>query len=187
MNILISGMTCSGKTYLSKTLESEFNSSVIHEDDYYKDLMFIPKSKGYFLMDSPNAFNTEEFIRDVCTLLREGSVLTPTYDVSINRRVSKNTVVRKSGINVFEGLHTISLLPDLEDSLKVFIDTDIEECLKRRIKRDSAIPEEKIRQYFKEVILPLYRLYIEKQRNQADVIIKGRDDELCLLKKLGAL
>ena len=106
MNIIISGITCSGKT----TLSNSINGTIMHEDDYMKDRNQIPRRKSYLLMDLPSAYHLDEFACDANTLLTTGKANYPNYDVSNNRRINKNGVIQKSEINVFEGLHTIDTL-----------------------------------------------------------------------------
>ena len=186
MNIIISGMTCSGKTTLSNEISSIFyRSSIIHEDDYFKDKDKLPHNKNYYLLDSPNAFNTIEFINDINIFLNTGKVFIPKYDVINNKRLSKDTLINKSDINIFEGLHTISLLNNI-DGIKIFLDIELSICLERRIKRDSVYgyKEEWIKEYFNKVIIPLYKLYIEPQKEYADYVIKDGEDKKCLLKAL---
>ena len=183
MNIIISGITCSGKT----TLSNSINGTIMHEDDYMKDRNQIPRRKSYLLMDLPSAYHLDEFVCDANTLLTTGKANYPNYDVSNNRRINKNGVIQKSEINVFEGLHTIDTLKDLRDSIKVFIDTDLSTCLERRIKRDSelyGISEEEVIKYFNEIILNIYKTHIEKQKYMSDIILDGGEDVKCLLKKL---
>lgn len=187
MNIIISGLTCSGKTTLSNLIKVTLNDvSIMPQDYYYKNLLDIPKSKGRYLMDSPNAFFMDEYRSDAITLLKTGKVLIPNYDVSINKRISKDLYLKKEEINIFEGLHTISFLNDLDDSLKIFIDTLKDECLERRIIRDKkyGVPSSVVRDYFEEVVYPLYKLYIEREKEEADIVIRSEEEEMCLLKKL---
>ena len=66
------------------------------------------------------------------------------------------------------------------------MDIPFEECLLRRIKRDTnyGINEKEIRRYFYEIMVPMYKSYIEIQKEYADLIIKGDEDKQCLFKKL---
>lgn len=182
MNIVISGMSCSGKS----TFADEFKNFLHFEEDwYFKDKKDIPCVRSGYLFDSINAFNVSELKSDVDKLLRDGSVLVPNYDVVNNRRIDKNSVVYKEDINVFEGLHMISILKDLGDTVSVFLDTDLDLCLKRRIERDKkyGISEDVIVSYFRDVMIPMYECYILPQKKYSDYVIKGDEDKLCLLKK----
>lgn len=179
VNVIIAGITCSGKTTLSKTIRDDFVSqysvSIVAQDDYFKNLPDIPRTKVGYLLDSLEAFHTEEFVQDVELLLQNGVVIMPRYDITTNTRISKNKIVRAGTINILEGLHTIQLLGKVENSIKVFIDTDINTCLERRIARDTSkygVPEKTIRQYWEACIKPMCEKFIFMQRNVADIILK---------------
>lgn len=179
VNVIIAGTTCAGKTTLAKEIcnhyWSKYPTAIIQQDDYFKNLPDIPRSLDGYLTDSIEAFHTAEFKSDVELLQRIGFVFMPYYDISTNTRISKTQKVAIGDINVFEGLHTIQLLKNLDKSIKVYIDTDIETCLKRRIERDTSkygIPEKRIREYWEDCVLPMCEKYIYPQKEMADIIIK---------------
>ncbi len=184
VNVIISGSTCSGKTTLSSRILSHFADkylvTTVCQDSYFKNLPDIPRLNGRCLTDSIDAFHVSEFKSDVQLLLTNGICFMPIYDISKNTRVCKDMVVRAGKINIFEGLHTISLLPNIGNSIKIFVDTDIDTCLKRRIERDSQrfnVPKEKIRLHWKECIVPMYERYIIPQKQLAVVVINGDGGE----------
>ncbi len=183
-NIAIAGITCSGKTTLANSIRKYFSDkyavTIVSQDDYFKNLPDIPRTREGYLTDSVNAFWTSEFQHDVQQLLQNGVVVMPRYDVATNTRISKNKIVRVGKINVFEGLHTIHLLKELDDHISVFVDTEIETCLERRIARDTTsfgVPEVRIRQYWDDCIKPMCERFIFPQKSYADIIIstKGGD------------
>ena len=137
-------------------------------------------------MDLPSSFHLDEFKKDVKTLIEEKETYTPVYDIKTNKRINKTRLVKSSEIIIFEGLHTISTLKDLRNTLKVFIDIDKELALTRRIERDKkyGISEEEIKRYFNEVIMSIYKSHIASQKKEADIILNGGDDIKCLSKKL---
>lgn len=188
MNILISGMTCSGKTTLAHdiNLTSREHALSISQDYYFKDKDKLPRNeKNYFLFDSPTAFNTEEFKSDVSKLFKTGFINYPKYDVSKNKRTGYSVSIPCQEINIFEGLHTIDLLDDVVDEpLKIYMDTNVDECLRRRIKRDIkyGMSEKEIEVYFYEVMLDQYEEYIKPQINNADIIVRNNDDKAKVLK-----
>lgn len=178
VNVIIAGTTCSGKTTLTEMIWNYFRNkypiTIVEQDNYFKNLSDIPRVREGYLTDSIEAFYTEEFKYDIAILQRYGTVKMPIYDISTNTRISKKRVII-GDINIFEGLHTIHLLDELENSLKIYIDTDIDTCLERRIARDTSkygIPEERIREYWKECIIPMCERYIFPQKEMADIIIK---------------
>lgn len=178
VNIAIAGLTCSGKTTLAneleKTFSNEFSVTIIKQDDYFKDLCDFRKDKYGYVTDTPNAFHIDEFRQDVKKLLSAFKATVPRYDISNNKRISKDVQKCIGQINIFEGLHTIQLLNDIEGILKVFLNTKIETCLKRRIERDTClynIPKEIIEKKFNLSMLPIFNTYIKPQQGQADIII----------------
>lgn len=184
INIIIAGYTCSGKTTEASKIKEIFGSLVssIPQDNYFKDLNEIPRSKNGYLMDSFNAFLTNEYEQDVETLLSRGQVYIPQYDIESNKRLNKDILVKKGKINIFEGLHTITLLKNLNNKLTIFMNTPIDICLERRIKRDTknyGIKEEIIKRYFESCILPISKSYIIPQKELADLVIDERGKVLC--------
>lgn len=177
-NILISGMSCSGKTSLSNEINKyfckDYTISIISQDSYFKNIEDIPTWKNGYLTDSFDAFHINEFKNDINTLLEKGIVYIPNYDVSINKRLSKSNLITLGNINIFEGLHTISILNNLNNCVKIYIDTDNDICLDRRIQRDTTkynIPEKIIENNWKNNIIPMYKKYIYPQKEKADIII----------------
>lgn len=178
VNVVIAGITCSGKTTLANNLkrvfEKEYTVTIISQDDYFKNLPEIPRVQDGYLTDSVEAFHTLEFQQDVQFLLQNGVVIMPRYDVASNTRLSKNKVVRTGQINILEGLHTISIFSKLPNSIKIYLDTNPDVCLNRRIVRDTskyAIPEGRIREYWEKCILPMCEQFIYKQKQIADIIL----------------
>ena len=114
-----------------------------------KDRVNIPNNGKYYLMDLPSAYNIDEYVNDINNLLTLGYTYYPQYDFSRNARLNKNETKTRSNINVFEGLHVISALKDLSESIKVFLDTDIETCLERRIKYKCSFFYSKKSKYHK--------------------------------------
>lgn len=184
VNIIISGVSCSGKSILAKKLQKHFGEqyqvTVVQQDEYFKNLSDIPRIPKGYLTDSIEAFHSEEFKNDVQKLLDEKVAIMPKYNIATNTRISKNKIVRKGKINIFEGLHTINLLKDLEDSIKIFVDTDINTCIKRRIDRDTTnfnIPKEIIIRHWNNCIQPMNEKYILPQKELANIILNSRGDE----------
>ena len=179
VNIIIAGPTCSGKTTLAKKIKKAFPKrkvAIISQDSYFKDLSEIPhKPRSGYLTDSIYAFDDRRFRSDAFELINKGKVLIPKYDVSNNKRVSeKGKSIVKGDINIFEGLHAITILEHFPNSINVYLSTSLETCLQRRIKRDTEnyqIPVYRIREYFQECVIPMYELYIKRQKNKADYIL----------------
>lgn len=188
VNIILAGITCSGKTTLAnqlrRFLEKEYTVTIVSQDDYFKNLPAIPRTRGGYLTDSIEAFHTLEFQQDVQLLFQNKVVMMPRYAMASNTRISKNKIVRLGQVNIFEGLHTISLLRGLENSIKLYVDTNPNLCLKRRIARDTSkygIPEARIREYWRECIQPMCKQFIFPQKQEADILLTTEENEVTTL------
>jgi uridine kinase len=184
VNVLLSGTTCSGKTTLANSLKKSFQDryqvTIVAQDDYFKNPPDVPKTKEGYLADSIEAFLTDEFKQDVQKLLTDGVAIMPRYDITTNTRISKNKIVRAGNINIFEGLHTIYLLGDLDNCIKVFLDTDIDVCVQRRIARDTSnfgVPEARILKYWNDCVKPMCEQFVFPQKKYADIIINQKGGE----------
>lgn len=179
-SIVIAGCSCSGKTTLAKEITESFGGdkvvTTLHEDDFYKDLKDIPRSKEGVLADHINAFCCKEYINSAKELISMGKVRVPIYDLSVNARTIDLVVAMKGMINVFEGLHAITLLRNEIECLTVFINPGDQECLERRIKRDIKqwnIEREDVVSYWNRCIKPVTEECIMTQAAYADIVVKG--------------
>lgn len=180
--IIIAGMSCSGKTTLAQKIKEhykeKYETTIIHQDDWYKNLDDVPKSKDGYLMDSINAFDRKGF-RDSCEdLLKNGKAEVPMYNMERNVRMADTVEAERGDINIFEGLHAITLLSTLNDGrlLMIYTDTPPSACLERRIERDAlrycGSTPEKIKKIWKTCILPMSDCYVWSQRQFADIVVK---------------
>ena len=184
-NIVIAGISCSGKTTLANAIKAHYSSkehklstTIFHQDSYYKNLSDITRSPRGYLMDSINAFYGNEFYKDVVHLLQFGMVATPVYDISRNMRSPEPLYKWNADILVYEGLHTITLLKKLPGFTTVFLDTDSDICLARRTMRDLSIrgvTKKRIEEYWKDCVMPMSMAYIYPQREEADIVLKNGD------------
>ena len=184
VNIVIAGITCSGKTTLANQLRDYFSNkysvTIISQDDYFKNLADIPRIYEGYLGDSIDAFHVEEFKYDVEILLKKGVAIMPKYEIETNTRISKNKIVRRSTINIIEGLHTIHILNGLNNCITIYLDTDIGTCLRRRIKRDFnrfEIPRSSTIRYWSDCILPISERCILPQKELANIVINNEGGE----------
>lgn len=192
-NVVISGMTCSGKTTLANHIKDVFSGkytvSILSQDDYFKNLEAIPKSNVGYHMDSTEAFYAEDFVHDSIIFFSGGSVIAPIYDIVNNKRVvGRGKVIYGANVNIVEGLHAIGLLHDkwtMNGGKKhfenVFLEVDPKVCLRRRIERDTQkynVPEWIIQQAWNECIIPLSEKYILPQKKYADTIISSKGGDI---------
>lgn len=140
MVIGIAGGTGSGKTTVTEKLQEYFGAdvSVLHHDSYYKRHDELPFEKRKLLnYDHPDSFDTSLLIEDLRSLKAGHTVHCPVYDYSIHNRTDRTEEVRPTKVIIVEGI-LIFADAELADEMdiKIFVDTDADERILRRIVRD---------------------------------------------------
>lgn len=178
MTIGIAGGTGSGKTTITRRLLQKFsnNVSVIYHDNYYKahnDLSY--EQRALLNYDCPDAFDTELMIRDLKRLRAGEAIRCPVYDYTIHNRSDKTVLVKPSPVVIVEGILILQdpRLCDLLD-IKIFVDTDADERILRRIVRDvrdrGRSLESVVEQYL-TTVKPMHEMYVEPSKRNADIIV----------------
>ena len=178
MVIGLAGGTGSGKTTITKRLMQRFGPdvSVIYHDNYYKahhDMPYEERAKLNY--DHPDAFDNELFIRAIRDLKAGKDVVCPVYDYSIHDRSDKTIVVKSAKVVIVEGI-LIYASPELRElmDVKLFVDTDADVRILRRIKRDvrdrGRSLESVIDQYL-TTVKPMHEQFVEPSKRYADLII----------------
>ena len=174
----IAGGTGSGKTTLMKNIVERFGGvvTVISHDNYYKrrdDMPYEERCKLNY--DEPAAFDTELMVRHL-NLLRHGHEIDcPVYDFTVHNRseetihlVPKNVIIVE-GIMIFEN----KALRDLMD-IRIFVDTDADVRLCRRIKRDvnkRGRTLESVLTQYQQTVKPMHEQYVEPSKKYADIVV----------------
>ena len=178
MIIGLAGGTGSGKTTITKRLMQRFGAdvSVIYHDNYYKEHHNMPyEERAKLNYDHPDAFDNELFIRAIRDLKAGKDVVCPVYDYSIHDRSDKTIVVKSAKVVIVEGIliYASKELRDLMD-IKLFVDTDADVRILRRIKRDvrdrGRSLESVIDQYL-TTVKPMHEQFVEPSKRYADLII----------------
>ncbi|MFZ4718791.1 MAG: uridine kinase [Ilumatobacteraceae bacterium] len=174
----VAGGTCSGKTTLAEQLAALAGGahlSLIKLDSYYvaaHDTPFVDREKMNY--DHPDAFDWQLLNDHLAALANGASVPVPVYDFTIHDRISEVRMVHPSPIIVVEGI-LVLYEPQLRErfDLKVYVDTDADMRLIRRLRRDVAergrTVESIIEQYC-ETVRPSHDQFIEPSKRHADVI-----------------
>ena len=178
MTIGIAGGTGSGKTTITRRLVQRFanNVSVIYHDNYYKahdDLNY--EQRALLNYDCPDAFDTELMIRDLKRLRAGQAIRCPVYDYTIHDRSPNTVEVRPTKVVIVEGILIFhpKELRDLMD-IKIFVDTDADVRILRRIVRDvrdrGRSLESVVDQYL-TTVKPMHEMYVEPSKRNADIIV----------------
>ena len=180
-NILVLGIaggTGSGKTTLMKNIISRFGDvvTVLSHDNYYKrhdDLTYEERCRINY--DEPDALETDLMARHL-NLLRHGeSIDCPVYDFTQHNRSSETIRVVPKKVIIVEGILIFENQPlrDLMD-IRIFVDTDADVRLCRRIKRDvnkRGRTLESVLQQYQETVKPMHEKYVEPSKKYADVVV----------------
>lgn len=178
MAIGIAGGTGSGKTTITRLLRERFGEdiSVIYYDNYYKahnDMTYEERAKINY--DCPDAFDTELFIEDVKKLKRGEDVLCPVYDYTVHNRSDQTELVKSAPVILLEGILLLSdpRIRDLLD-IKIYVDTDADVRILRRILRDVRERErslESVIEQYLTTVKPMHEMYVEPSKRYANIII----------------
>lgn len=174
----IAGGTGSGKTTITKHLLTRFGDdvSVIYHDNYYKahhEMSYEERSQLNY--DHPDALDTHLLI-DAIKELKAGRPATcPVYDFSIHDRTDETTTILPTKVLVVEGILIFSN-PDLcnQMDIKIFVDTDADVRILRRIVRDvkkrGRSLDSVVSQYL-NTVKPMHEQFVEPSKRNADIII----------------
>lgn len=174
----IAGGSASGKTTVASKIKEEFGDDVelLSHDYYYKahnELVYEERTKLNY--DHPNAFDTERFIKDIKELKAGNMIERPVYSYIQHNRLSETVKVYPKKVIIVEGFLIFENhdLLDLFD-IKIFVDTDADERLIRRILRDvqerGRSLESVISQY-QTTVKPMHEQFVEPTKRYADLII----------------
>lgn len=178
MIIGIAGGTGSGKTTLTEQIRKRFGDdvTVIYHDNYYR--LQVGKTydeRSQVNYDHPDAFETSLMIRHLKDLRVGKSIHSPVYDYTIHNRSDQVQVIRPSKVIIVEGILIFAEkeLRDMMD-IKIFVDTDADVRILRRIQRDveerARTLQSVIHQYL-TTVKPMHEQYVEPSKRFADLIV----------------
>lgn len=184
----VSGGSASGKTTVANRIKEACKESVelISHDFYYlpNDNLTLEERKN-LNYDHPDAFDTERVIKDLYNLKHGQTIERPVYSYTEHTRLHETVVVNPAKVIIIEGflIFENARLRDLID-IKVFVDTDADERLMRRIIRDvnerGRSLESVINQY-KNTVKPMHEIYVEPSKKYADIIVpRGGTNDIAI-------
>jgi len=185
----ITGGTGSGKSTVAKKIldvVGKKNVAVLEQDCYYKDqssLVMEDRIKTNY--DHPLAFDTDLLVSHLEQLQSGKSVEKPQYDFTVHNRRTETVTVECRKVIMVEGILVLESkeLRDLMD-IKIFVDTDADVRIIRRIVRDmrerGRTLDAVIKQYL-ELVKPAHENFIEPTKKFADIIIpEGGHNEVAI-------
>ena len=174
----IAGGTGSGKTTLMKNLIEEFSEvvTIISHDNYYKRHDELPYEERCKLnYDEPAALETDLMARHLDALRRGEAIDCPVYDFAEHNRSNETIrivpkkVIIVEGILIFENEELRNLM-----DVRIFVDTDADVRLCRRIKRDvnkRGRTLESVLTQYQETVKPMHEKYVEPSKKYADIVV----------------
>lgn len=174
----IAGGTGSGKTTLAKRLVSELRGdvAVLEHDWYYRDRSHLSDAQREDVnYDEPDALENSLLVQHLSELRAGRGVECPQYDFATHTRKIPTRAVAPARIVAVEGI-LLFAIPELcaAFDLRVFVDTDDDIRLMRRITRDIVERQRDIgsieHQYY-STVRPMHVLHVAPSKRQAHLIV----------------
>ena len=180
-NILVIGIaggTGSGKTTLMKNIISRFEGqvTVLSHDNYYKrhdELLYEERCQLNY--DEPDALETDLMAAHLESLRRGEAINCPVYDFTVHNRSDETVPVLPKKVIIVEGILIFENEPlrNLMD-IRIFVDTDADVRLCRRIKRDvnkRGRTLESVLNQYQQTVKPMHEKYVEPSKKYADIVV----------------
>ena len=185
----IAGGTGSGKTSVTQAIIKNLEKTGIHailleQDSYYKRNDHLTNEERAKLnYDHPDAIDFKLLEKHILELKDGKSIEKPIYDFQVHNRVNETQHIEPANIIIVEGILVLAMekIRSLFDT-KIFVDTDDDERLLRRIERDlneRARSFESIKNQYIDTVKPMHLEFVEPSKRYADVIIpRGKDNKV---------
>ena len=174
----IAGPSCSGKSEVSRRLARILRAPTLALDHYYRDLKHVSfEERVRTNFDAPESLDTELIVEQVGRLKQGMPVEQPCYDFAHHVRSGSTDVIEPADYVLVEGLFALYWheVRDLLD-FRIYITTDHETCLARRIFRDvreRGRTEESVRAQYEATVRPMAELYLTPTMQYADLVLAG--------------
>ncbi|RDY71959.1 MULTISPECIES: uridine kinase [Halobacillus] len=175
----VAGGSGSGKTSVTRSIIQRFTDKtllMLEQDYYYKDQSDVPfEERLQTNYDHPLAFDNDLLIEHLEQLLDQKPVEKPVYDYKMHTRSDETIHVEPKEVIIVEGILVLEdeRLRDLMD-IKVFVDTDADVRIIRRLMRDinerGRSLDSVIEQYI-NVVRPMHLQFVEPTKRYSDIII----------------
>ena len=174
----IAGGTGSGKTTLMKNLIARFQGdvTVLSHDNYYKRHDELTYEERCLLnYDEPAALETDLMARHLDALRRGEAIDCPVYDFTVHNRSHETVRIVPKKVIIVEGILIFENEPlrELMD-IRIFVDTDADVRLCRRIRRDvnkRGRTLESVLEQYQQTVKPMHEKYVEPSKRFAHIVI----------------
>lgn len=192
----IAGGTGSGKTTIAQKLASAMPAGActrIEHDAYYRDRSDLPLAERELLnFDHPDALETELLVEQLRRLRAGEPIDVPIYDYKLHQRKAESRRVLPTPLVIVEGILVfVDAALRAELDIKIFVDTDADIRVFRRIRRDleqRGRTFQSVRDQYYRTVRPMHLQFVEPSKRWADVIIpEGGDNRVAIDLIIGKL
>jgi uridine kinase len=185
----VAGGTGSGKTTVARAIldaVGEDRIALIEQDSYYRDVDWRNETELlHHNFDHPSALDNELLVSHIAALKAGHPIEVPIYDFVRHRRTTRTRRIEPQPVILLEGI-LIFVEASLRELLdfKIYVDTDADLRLIRRLGRDMAergrTVQDVLRQYL-ETVRPMHLEFVEPSKRWADIIIpEGGENRVAL-------
>lgn len=191
----IAGGTGSGKTTIALAIVEAIGAQCVRvdHDSYYRDNSHLsPEQRAEINYDHPESLDNELIAQHVAKLKRGETIEKPIYDFREHARKEETARIEPAPVIVLEGILVLAIpaLRELMD-IKIFVDTDADIRLMRRMRRDieqRGRSFASIRTQYYKTVRPMHLAFVEPSKSFADVIIpEGGENKIAIELILGRL
>ena len=185
----IAGGTGSGKTTIARAIAAALpreHVTILEHDHYYRDRSDLsPEERAQLNFDHPDSLDTALLIEHLMALRAGRTADIPGYDFTTHARRKEATATRPTSVIIVEGIlvFTDEALRKLFD-VKIFVDTDADIRVMRRIRRDieqRGRTFQSVRDQYYRTVRPMHLAYVEPSKRWADILIpEGGDNRVAL-------
>ncbi|MCC6643959.1 MAG: uridine kinase [Polyangiaceae bacterium] len=182
----IAGGTGSGKTTLAERVTGALppgSVALLSHDSYYRDQSHLPpEERDRVNFDHPETLETSLLVEHLAALRAGRAIEQPAYDFAAHRRVPAHRRVEPRPVIVVEGiliLHEPALRRALD--IRVFVDTDADERVLRRVERDTrerGRTVASVTAQYRETVRPMHAQFVEPSKRHADLIVPETSDRM---------
>jgi uridine kinase len=175
----IAGGTGSGKSTVARRIVESLppdRAVVIEHDWYYLDRSHLSaQERALVNFDEPGALDNARLLADLSALREGRAAVCPQYDFGTHTRLAAGRTVEPHPIVIVEGI-LLFAIHDLREAfdLRLFVDTDDDIRLLRRIRRDIEDRQRdigSIELQYRQSVRPMHHLYVAPSRQHAHLII----------------
>jgi uridine kinase len=190
----VAGGSGSGKTTIARAIVEALptgSCALLEHDCYYKDLRYLSaEQRARVNFDHPDSLDNELFAAHLDDLRAQRAIDKPQYDFATHTRTEPSLRVEPAPLIVVEGILVLAD-PALRARMdvKVFVDTDADIRVMRRIRRDlehRGRTFNQVRAQYYETVRPMHLAFVEPSKRYADVIVPEGGQNRVALEMIGA-